>query len=155
MLHRCDVFPFLVVISVPLSPSPRPAPTRPASEPSLLTFHALPLTRSRQLQCREVRGANLRAIRFGSERPTQCQVRSHPPPYEAPRPSQAPSQDTRVWACGGRAPSQTAPCDLAFTIYSAYNQRVLGGATRRVYASRGRIIARIIASPLVTPLVTL
>ena len=56
MLQRCDVFPFLVVISVPLSPSPRPAPTRPASAPSLLTSHALPLTRSRQLQCREVWG---------------------------------------------------------------------------------------------------
>ena len=56
MLYRGEVIPFLVVISVPLSPSPRPAPTRPASAPSLLTSHALPLTRSRQLQCREVWG---------------------------------------------------------------------------------------------------
>ena len=112
MLHRGEVIPFLVVISVPLSPSPRPAPTRPASAPSLLTSHALPLTRSRQLQCREVWGANLRAIRFGRERPTQwpSPLASTPLPIATPLASAlARHAGVGVWGEGTVTDSALSP----------------------------------------------
>ena len=99
----------LVVTSVPLSPSPRPAPTRPASEPSLLPSHALPLTRSRQLQCREVWGGKPQGHSLWQRAADAVPSPLASSPLRSATPlTSALARHAGVGVWGGSAPSQTA-----------------------------------------------